>query len=149
MVECIGRLIKNNKQYGRPRGIKPSLRSASFSHQQFVDDTIMGGEASVKEAKVMKDILDMYIRGSGKLINWDKRYIFFNNTPKERQRKIVRILVCGVGKLPSIYLCFPMGTKPPDYFWNGILDRFSKNLVGWKGTSLSQVGKCLLVKSTL
>ena len=47
------------------RGIKPSFGNVSFTHQQFVDDTIMGGEALVKEAKVMKDLLNVYIRGSG------------------------------------------------------------------------------------
>ena len=118
-------------------------------HQQFFDDTIMGGEASVKEAKAMKDILDIYSRGSGQLINWDKSFIFFINTPEDRQKKISRILGCSVGKLPSTYLGLPLGTNPPDSFWNGIMDRFSKKLVGWKGASLSQVGKCQLVKSTL
>ena len=54
----------------------------------------MGGEASIKEEKVMKDILDMSIRGSGQLINWEKILVFFINTPKDRQRKIERILGC-------------------------------------------------------
>ena len=97
----------------------------------------------------MKEILDLYTRGSRQLINQDKSLIFFINTPEDRHRKIARILGCGVGKLPSTYLGLPLGTKPPDSFWNGIIDRFYKNLVGWKGASLSQVGKCLLVKSTL
>jgi len=61
----------------------------------------------------------------------------------------VRILRCRVGKLPSTYLGLPLGAKPPNSFWNGIIDRFNKKLVGWKGASLSQAGKCLLVKSTL
>lgn len=83
------------------------------------------------------------------MINWDKSLIYFINTPEARQRKIARILRCGVGLLPSSYLGLPLGSTPLDSFWNGILDRFSKNMVGWKGTSLSQAGKCLLVKATL
>ena len=55
---------------------------------------------------------------------------------------------CEIGSLPSIYLRLPLGQKPPDSFWNGILDRFNKKLAGWKGATLSQVGKFLLVKST-
>ena len=97
----------------------------------------------------MKEILDMYTRGSGKLINWDKSSIFFVNTPDDRQRKIARILGCGVGKLPSTYLGLPLGSTPLDSFKNGIMDRFNKKLVGWKRASLSQVGQCQLVKSTL
>lgn len=89
----------------------------------------------------MKQILDMYIRGSGQLINWDKSSIFFVNTPEDKQRKIARILGCGVGKLPSTYLGLSFGSTPPDSFWNGLLNRFNKKLVDWKATSLSQVGK--------
>lgn len=76
----------------------------------------MGEEESIKEDKVMKDILNIYIKGSCHLINWEKSFIFFINTPKDRQRKISRILGCGVGKLPSSYLGVPMGTKPLDSF---------------------------------
>ena len=69
LVECIGRLIEKNKKEGRIKGFKPSSKSAPFMHQQFVDDTIMGGEASIEEGKAMKDILDIYSRRSGQLIN--------------------------------------------------------------------------------
>ena len=109
----------------------------------------MGGEASVKEAKVIKDLLDMYIIELGQLINWEKSFFFFINTFEDKQRKIARILGFGVEKVLSSYLELPMCTKPPDSFWNEILDRFSKKLVGWKGASLSEASKCLLVKSTL
>lgn len=108
-----------------------------------------GGEASVKKTKAMKEILDIYSRGMEQLINWDKSSIFFVNTREARQRKITRILGCGVGKLPSSYLGLPLGSSPSNSFWNGILDRFNKKMVGWKGASLSQVGKCQLVKSSL
>lgn len=97
----------------------------------------------------MKDILDMYTRWLGQLINWDKSSIFFVNTPKQRQTKIARILGCGMGKLPSTYLGLPLGSTPPNSFWNGIIDRFIKKIEGSKGASLSQADKCQLVKSTL
>ena len=56
---------------------------------------------------------------------------------------------CGVGSLPSTYLGLPLGSSPPESFWNGILDRFNRKMAGWKGVFLSQAGKCLLVKSSL
>lgn len=77
LAECIGRLIERKKKYGSLKGIFPSSKCAPFSHQQFVDDTIMGREVSIKEAKAMKEILDIYSRGTGQLINWDKSSIFF------------------------------------------------------------------------
>ena len=41
----------------------------------------------------------------------------------------------------------PLGSKPLDSFWNNIIDRFNKKLVGWKGATLSLADKCTLVKS--
>ena len=43
LAECFGRLIDCRKCEGRIRGILPSSNCAPFTHQQFVDDTIMGG----------------------------------------------------------------------------------------------------------
>lgn len=65
--ECIGRLIVHKKKEGCLKGIQPSSKGNPFTHQQFVDDTIMGGggEASVKEARIMKEILETYSRGTG------------------------------------------------------------------------------------
>ena len=57
--------MEKKKKEGRIKGFKPSSKCTPFMHQQFVDDTIMGGEALVKEAKAMKETLDTYSRGSG------------------------------------------------------------------------------------
>ena len=97
----------------------------------------------------MKRILDIYSKGTGQTINWEKNHVFFFNTPDERQRKIACILGYGVGSLPFTYLGLPLGLNPIDSFWNGILDRFNKKLADWKGATLSQASKCILVKYTL
>lgn len=149
LAECMGRLIERKNMEGNIKGIKPASNSVPFMHQHFFDDTIMGGEASMREAKAMKEVLDCYVRGSIQLINWDKISLYFLNTPEDRQRKIARILGCNMGVFPSSYLGLPLGLNPPDSFWNGIMDRFSKNLGGWKGATHSQARKCQLVKSTL
>ena len=85
----------------------------------------------------MKIILNIYSKGIAQTIDYEKNYVFFVNTPDERQRKIVCILGCEVGSLPSTYLGLPVGLKPPDSFWNDILDRFNKKLAGWKRATLS------------
>lgn len=65
------------------------------------------------------------------------------------QRKMADILGCAIGNLPSIYLGLPMGLKPPNSFWNSLIDKFNRKLAGWKGITLSQAGKIQLVKATL
>ena len=81
----------------------------------------------------MKDILDIYSRGLGQIINWDKSSLYFINTLEDIQKQISRILGYGVGKFPSSYLGLPLGMTTPKSFQNGIMDRFSKKLAGWKG----------------
>ena len=48
-----------------------------------MDDIILGREAMVQEAKVLKRLLDIYTRGIGQAINWEKGLVFFVNTPNE------------------------------------------------------------------
>lgn len=103
----------------------------------------------MREARIVKSILNTYSNTLGKLINWDKRSVFFFNTPLGKQRKIVGILGCNVGVLPSIYLGLPLGTKPPRIFWDNLIDIFNRKLVGWKGITMSQASKVTLIKSTL
>lgn len=131
------------------KGIHPSSSQRSFTHQQFVDDIIMGGEASISKARSIKNFLNKYTRGIGQLINWEKIFVFFINTSEARQRRIVGILGCGIGRFLASYLGLPLGTKPSDSFWKGIIDRFNKKLASWKGSTLSQASKVQLVKVTL
>ena len=131
------------------KGLRPSSKPSTFTHHQFVDDTILGGEVSVWEARTFKRILNSYTRGTGQAINLDKSSVFFLNTPLERQRKIARILGYDIGSLLTTYLGLPLGSKPPESFWNNIIDNFNKKLTSWKGATLSQVGKCTLVNSIL
>lgn len=91
----------------------------------------------------------MYTRGIGKRINWEKSLVFFINICVDRQRKIAGILGYRVESMPATYLGLPIGIKLPDSFEKRIIDRFNKKLGGWKGTTLNQAGKFLLVNATL
>lgn len=61
---------------------------------------------------------------------------------------MAKILEYKIEFLPSIYLGLPLGLKPPDSFWNVLIDRFSKKLPIWKGALLNQAGKIQLLKAT-
>ena len=109
----------------------------------------MGGESSIKEAKSIKNIINTYSQASDQLINWDKSFVFFFNTSSRRDKKIAKILGCKDDLLPSTYLGLPLGVKPPESLWDNLVDHFNRKLVGWKGITLSQAGKVILIKSTL
>lgn len=79
-----------------------------------------------------------------------KSMIFFLNTPERRAHRIVGILQCYVGSLPSTYLGLPLGANSShDSFWSGLIDKFNAKLAGWKGVLLSQASKLVLIKATL
>ena len=66
----------------------------------------------------------------------------------ERER-IIKFLYVEWDLSQLLIFGISLGLKPLKYFYNGIIDRFNKKLVGWKGAILSQARKCTLVKSNL
>lgn len=60
MVEYFGRFIQKVANNGSLRGLQPSSSIQTCSHQQFVDDTIILGEASIVESKYIHLIFQRY-----------------------------------------------------------------------------------------
>lgn len=149
MVECRGRYIKHLNVQGSIHSLYPSSFSNSRSHEQFMDGTILIWLTTVTEAGSYKNALNICIQASGQLINWEKSFLFFVNTPLERQNKMSRILGCGIAALPRLNLGLPLWSKLPDSFWEILIDKHNKKLVRWKGNLLSQVGKIVLLKHCL
>ena len=136
MVECLGRFIKALVHKGDFIGLKPSSKNQIYSHQQFVDDSILMGEASIKNAKIIKKALNDYGQATGQLINWNKSSIYFINVNLKRQENIRRIMGCEVGITLGTYLRLPLYLEPPDSFWSSLVHKLHSKLVGWKGSLL-------------
>lgn len=63
---------------------------------------------------------------------------------------MMKIFGCITCELPSKYLGMPLFTRRiRSNFWDEILDKINKKIVGWKGKTLSYVAKNLLIKHTL
>jgi hypothetical protein len=69
MMEGLSRSIKSTTTIGEIKGIKPFKNFPTSTHQQFVDDTLLHGIPTVKEAKAYKRILDEFGEASGAEIN--------------------------------------------------------------------------------
>ncbi|XP_059066192.1 uncharacterized protein LOC131857542 [Cryptomeria japonica] len=65
MAEILGRNIKKLVETRLWKGVHIHDSIDPISHSQFVDNTILFGEATEKEAKVMKMLLNDYEKGSG------------------------------------------------------------------------------------
>eukprot|EP00253_Pinus_taeda_P024446 PITA_24446 len=64
LMEGLSRLIHKAKADGNIRGLHPLHSSPATTHQQFVDDTLLHGTPTVKEALAFKSILTLFNKAS-------------------------------------------------------------------------------------
>lgn len=101
------------------------------------------------EARAWKHVLEIYVVNVGQKFNLNKSKVFFN-TELDIQRRVLNILGCNTASLPDTYLRLPLIVKEvSNHFWNIILENMQKKLIGWKGKTLSNVGKLQLLTSFL
>ena len=108
LVEGLGRTCKARQEMGDIKGIGLHAGMNPQTHQQFMEDTMLMGAASVREARAIKNTLDTFKQVSGLKVNKGKSHIFFFNTHSEIRRNINRILGFMEGALPSKYLGAPL-----------------------------------------
>jgi hypothetical protein len=65
-------------------------RGHSRSHRLFADDYIVFSEASQRGTIRLQQILEVYSKGSGQLVNWDKSSVFFSTNCEESVKQVVR-----------------------------------------------------------
>lgn len=116
LAKCLGRFVNNMVVKGEFVGLNPSSSTLVCSRQQFVDISIVMGEASVRNVRNIKKALSDYGMATSQIINWSKSVIYFINVSEARQNKIKKIIGCESGSLPRTYLGLPLGLTPPDSF---------------------------------
>eukprot|EP00253_Pinus_taeda_P012787 PITA_12787 len=139
LMEGLSRLIAKRKEDGQIKGLQPIRSCPATTHQQFVDDTMLHGTATLKEATAFRDILHLFSRALGMEINFSKSTIFFFNTHQAIQSHLSRLLGFKIGSLPSRYLGAPLTLKPwQKEHWEKILANMERSqkkkwsLVAWK-----------------
>eukprot|EP00253_Pinus_taeda_P020137 PITA_20137 len=150
MMEGLGRSIKNAKEVGKVKGLQLSDNGQALTHQQFVDDTMLQGIPTVKEALAYKKILSDFAMASGMEVNLSKSKIFFFNTNIAIQRNISRILGFQRDSLPSNYLGVPLTVKPlHKNIWETIINKLQERTRKWTMRSLNLAGRLVLTKAVL
>lgn len=76
MMEGLGRSIKNAKERGQIKGLQLSQDGEALTHQQFVDDTMLHGIPTVKDALAYKQILGDFGMALGMEVNLSKSIFF-------------------------------------------------------------------------
>eukprot|EP00253_Pinus_taeda_P009137 PITA_09137 len=112
LMEGLSRTIAKKQVEGKIQGLKPIRSLRATTHQQFVDDTMLHGTPTVKEAVAYREILDLFSQALGMEINFSKSTIFFFNTHPAVQSHLARLLGFRISSLPSKYLGAPLSLKP-------------------------------------
>lgn len=87
-----------------------------------MDDTLLHGTPTVKEALAYKSILTLFSKASGMEINHAKSKIFFFNTHLAIQKHLTSILGFKRSILPSKYLGAPLTSNPwQKHHWESTL----------------------------
>lgn len=136
---------------GRIRGIKVARTAPSITNLCFADDTMVFCEASPEYAANLKQILEVYARVSGQLINFEKSSMVFNaGIGEEKKAQITQILGVQVVDKLDKYLGMPSVVgKSKQKIFGVIRERIWKRINGWGEKTLSQAGKEVLIKAVL
>lgn len=149
--EVLSGLCLKSQAEGKMVGIRVARKSPRINHLLFANDTMFFCRAKEKDCKEFLNILRMYEKALGQLINKLKSSIFFSKkTPAEIKSKVKKWLLTekegGVGKylgLPELF-----GRKKKDLF-TSIVDRIRQRALSWSNRFLSGAGKIVLLKSVL
>eukprot|EP00253_Pinus_taeda_P019731 PITA_19731 len=127
MMEGLGREIKAAKEEGRIQGLRLTQGGDMVTHQQFVDDTMLQGTPTVKEAKAFKQILNISI-----------------------QRNLSKILSFQRESLPAKYLGVPLTDKLLHKdIWEPVLNKLKDKIRKWTNRALNLAGRLILTKAIL
>jgi exonuclease III len=150
MVEGLSRSIHAAVGNGSLEGLSLHGISPPISHSQFVDDTLLMGSPTVKEANSILQILQTFSDASGLDCNKDKSLIFFFNTPPPVQRHISDLLGFQRSSLPSKYLGIPLiDNALRNSSWEHLLSSFSKKLSSWTLRTLNLPSRLILLRAVL
>jgi hypothetical protein len=150
MIEGLSRSIKSTTAIGEITCIKPFKNFPTFTHQQFVDDTLLHGIPTVKEAKSYKRILEDFGEASGAEINHSKSMIFLFNTNPAIRRNLANILGFERKALPTKYLGIPLTEKAYKMStWEGIINKLQERVKTWTYRSLNLARRLILTNFVL
>ncbi|WCJ29423.1 LINE-1 retrotransposable element ORF2 protein [Euphorbia peplus] len=150
-MERLNQLIIDSINAREWKPVRLSQSGPKTSHIFFADDIVLVAEASVRQAQVIKSVLDYFCSCSGQKVSFAKSRVFFS----ENTNDSVQDFICaelGVSKTDDLgkYLGVPIVhdrvTKANHRF---VIDRVKGRLAGWKAKCLSFAGRTTLVRSVL
>ncbi|KAL0300641.1 UNVERIFIED_CONTAM: putative mitochondrial protein [Sesamum radiatum] len=148
-AELLSRILLNNENLGRFKGVKISRNSPTISHLCYADDLTIFCRAEIGDAQCIQDCILKYATWSNQAPNPSKSFVHFSsNVPASAKRNILAVLQMPECTHKAVHLGLPF-CKPRSrrQAFNHILDKLSGKLSGWKMKNLSQASRGVLIKS--
>ncbi|KAG2313170.1 hypothetical protein Bca52824_024727 [Brassica carinata] len=157
-VTSLIHLIENAVEEGRIQGIQFSETGPMIHHMLFANDSLLICKATMEQSMEMMNILKIYERVTGQMVNVAKSAITFGAKVKEDSRLIIKDITGiskegGTGSYLGLPECFS-GSKTEilAYIYDRLKDRLSEFLTAKIGARPSyawrsiQFGKELLIQ---
>ncbi|XP_060968817.1 uncharacterized protein LOC115701983 [Cannabis sativa] len=150
-AEGLSSLIKQAESKKEIFGLKVVREAPSISHLFFADDSLLFLDANEGSLHKIQQILALYSRCSGQVINFNKYILYFSsNTPEETRKLFAEALNMRITEAIEKYLGLPMiGGKNKNAIFRPIKDKIWKKLNEYQAKLFSQGGKEILVKAVV
>jgi hypothetical protein len=125
MAEGLNSMLKVAIKDHSLSGLSPHDISPPISYSQFIDDLLLMGISTAKEALCFRSITDLFCEVSGTEVNLTKSQVFFFNMPLVIQNHLTHLLGFTHSVLPSVYLGIPLiDNSLRNASWNSLLSSF-------------------------
>jgi hypothetical protein len=152
-AEGLNVMLKASVDLGLFKGYQVGVEANSairISHLQFANDTLIVGEKSWANIRVLKANLMLFELISGLKVNFHKSMLVGVNIAQAWLRDATSVLNCKLGCIPFVYLGLLIGGNVKRIsFWSALVDKICGKLSLWKSRHLSMGGRLVLLKSIL
>ncbi|XP_071700261.1 uncharacterized protein [Rutidosis leptorrhynchoides] len=149
-MEGLNLCFKREVERGNLSGAKVGSPSVTISHLFYADDAIIISKWNRDELSCIIRVLDRFHEWSGLSVNISKSSLFGVCVSTSEVDDFTSFTGCSKGVVPFTYLGLPTGVSMNRLaHWNTLLDKFKKQLSGWKANLLSIGGRLTLIRSVL
>ncbi|XP_019232505.1 PREDICTED: uncharacterized protein LOC109213200 [Nicotiana attenuata] len=150
-AEVLSRSLNKLFEDRQFRGFGMPKWSDPLNHLAYADDTIIFASADAYSLQKIVDVLALYERTSGQLINKAKSsYYVHSKIAADLKNAVATITGFSKGTFPFTYFGCPIFyTRRRKNYYNDLIQKVKAKLHSWKGKLLSYGGKATLISSVL
>ena len=148
-VEGLSSLIRKVVEKKHLYGILSCKNGVCISHLLFAYDSLIFCQAIMEEGQHLLNILGRYEAASRQAIYRHKTSIFFSRNTRDSFKAEIQALLRGIIMEDcEPYLGLPMtGGRSKVNTFNGLQEKITKKVMGWKEKFISKAGREILIKA--